>query len=489
MFITAVIVFSLAGIRSVIAAPADAPGFADPAMQRVWERTDLPVANGTVKRSFYWGPAPFTGALQEDYDAGPGGKHLVQYFDKGRMEINDPAADKSNPFYVTPGRLTVEMIHGIVQVGKGELGTGKYKRRYPAYIPIAGDADDTIGPTYANFLTFGYYLGDKFAQNLTGQKVIGFMSRERGAGENAGYGSSGVKYVYFERATGMNIPDVFWTFLNATGPIVQNGRVTNGRLSNPYFYVTGYPITDAYWSWAKINGKPNTDVLIQLYERRVLTYVPSAPAGFKVQMGNIGQHYYDWRYKDAGKPPPIKCTSGLQPQGRFGAIWSGDSALQYMLLCPLAAPASQQVVIQHFEHGHMVFADRTGIEPSYDEHPKRIYVLYEDDHSSEYFVDYYYGEQYEPTPPPIPPAPPGLEEPKLGFGKVWKEHPEVRRRLGYALGPESPVASKDFQTFQMGYMVSDGKQIYTFVIYNSYPTVPDLPAWDWRTLPDPEGRP
>ena len=43
---------------------------------------------------------------------------------------------------------------------------------------------------------------------------------------------------------------------------------------------------------------------IQAYQRRVLTYVPSAPAGFQVQVGNIGQHYYDWRYNDAGNPPP-----------------------------------------------------------------------------------------------------------------------------------------------------------------------------------------
>lgn len=33
-------------------------GFADTAFQATWERTDKPLADGTVKRSFYWGPAP-----------------------------------------------------------------------------------------------------------------------------------------------------------------------------------------------------------------------------------------------------------------------------------------------------------------------------------------------------------------------------------------------------------------------------------------------
>ena len=35
----------------------------------------------------------------------------------------------------------------------------------------------------------------------------------------------------------------------------------------------------------------------------MLTYVPEQPDGFQVQMGNIGQHYYDWRYKET-RPPP-----------------------------------------------------------------------------------------------------------------------------------------------------------------------------------------
>jgi molybdate transport system substrate-binding protein len=36
----------------------------------------------------------------------------------------------------------------------------------------------------------------------------------------------------------------------------------------------------------------------------VLTYAPTAPEGFQVQVGNIGQHYYDWRYNNTGKPVP-----------------------------------------------------------------------------------------------------------------------------------------------------------------------------------------
>ena len=55
-------------------------------------------------------------------------------------------------------------------------------------------------------------------------------------------------------------------------------------------------------------------MLIQPYERRVLTYVPTAPEGFKVQMGNIGQHYYQWRYGTIPAPaPPPPAASNPPP--------------------------------------------------------------------------------------------------------------------------------------------------------------------------------
>jgi hypothetical protein len=455
--------------------------FADPAFQRVWERTDTLVAQGKVKRSFYWGPQANSGPLQEDYAEGVGGKHLVQYFDKGRMEVNDPGADKNNPFYVTPGRLTIEMVKGAIQVGKN-----KYKHLYTPYIPIAGDADDTIGPTYANFINFGPQVVGANAhvwQDKVGQKVISFVSREKGFGENAGYGASGITYVYYEPASGWNIPDVFMRYLNQDGLVLQNGKSQTARLSDPYFYVTGYPISNAYWSWAKIDGKPNVTVLIQLYERRVLTYVPSAPEGFKVQMGNIGQHYYSWRYQGAGKPPPLQCKNPQPQANRFTDLWHSDTTLQYTISCPLVMPPTVAMSLQHFEHGLMVYVDYKGLNYSYETNPRKIYVLYEDG-SSESFIDYYFGDQYEPTPPPLPTPPAGLQAPNLGFGKVWREKPTVRQRLGFATAPEIALDRANFQFFGFGYMLSDGKTIYIFPSYSTNTIVADVVTYDWRTFPD-----
>jgi hypothetical protein len=43
-------------------------------------------------------------------------------------------------------------------------------------------------------------------------------------------------------------------------------------------------------------GGKDYPVLIQAYQRRVMTYTPGFPAGWRVQQGNVGQHYFEWRY-------------------------------------------------------------------------------------------------------------------------------------------------------------------------------------------------
>src|SRR5690348_8438762 len=76
--------------------------FAEPAFRNMWERTDLLVEQGAVSRTWLWGPtAGFS--TRETWTGSPGGVRLVQYFDKGRMEISNPAAPPTDPFYVTNG--------------------------------------------------------------------------------------------------------------------------------------------------------------------------------------------------------------------------------------------------------------------------------------------------------------------------------------------------------------------------------------------------
>jgi hypothetical protein len=100
----------------------------------------------------------------------------------------------------------------------------------------------------------------------------------------------------YEPTLGHNIPDVFWQYMNARGP-VYNGRF--GTLSDgpilDWISDLGYPITEPYWTSARIGGQPR-NVLVQAFQRRVLTYVADNPPGWQVEMGNVGRHYFQWRY-------------------------------------------------------------------------------------------------------------------------------------------------------------------------------------------------
>ncbi len=269
--------------------------FAHAAFQRTWERTDKPVASGQVQRSWYWGPSANTPGLNEEYIEGAGGRRLVQYFDKSRMEINNPAADPNSPFFVTNGLLTVELISGRMQTGNAT-----FVDRYPADIPLASDPDDANAPTYMSFRS----VSNTPANSKVGLPATATISRDGTVGDDPTKGSyPKVNVAYFDQTTKHNVPQIMWEFLNETGPVynLATGQNTSARLSDPWFYTSGLPISEAYWARTKIAGQMQ-DVLIQAYERRVITYVPNGVPGFKVQVGNIGQHYYDWRYKNAGQP-------------------------------------------------------------------------------------------------------------------------------------------------------------------------------------------
>jgi plastocyanin len=272
---------------------ASAATFADQAFQHVWDRTDRQVSDGRTSRTYLWGPGPFTAGIEENYMESPGGRRQVQYFDKSRMEINNPAGDQSNPFFVTNGLLARELISGQLQ-----LGDNMFESREPAAIGVAGDIDDNSGPTYATMNGLTTATTDD-----TGNPVTKAIDRSGTKSDGtADYGKYNITQAHFESITGHNIAAPFWTFLNQTGPVLNPaGQVVNGRLFDPVFYATGLPITEAWWAKVKVAGVVK-DVLVQAFERRVLTYTPANPAAFQVEMGNVGRHYYLWRYGPGGAP-------------------------------------------------------------------------------------------------------------------------------------------------------------------------------------------
>jgi hypothetical protein len=255
----------------------------EPAFQRVWQRTDGVVAGGQVKRPWVWGPAPlFTG--RERY--GPGAR-LVQYYDKGRMELN---SESDGPALVTNGRLVAELVSGQLDIGADQVQWGA-----PADIPIVGDArGNSHVPTYASMRFVASLDDDRQVPERVGQPLIQTISRDGVIAENPHLGDTAIVGAY-SLETGHNIPAVFVQYLASTGPVSDGYRTLEATVIDAPLTV-GFPLTEAYWTQAVVDGRP-ADVLFQLFERRTLLFFPGRPGPDRVQMGDVGQHYFQWRYR------------------------------------------------------------------------------------------------------------------------------------------------------------------------------------------------
>ena len=119
-----------------------------PEFQRTWDRTDKPVEDGVVSRTWNWGPGR-TEVMMEEYSESPDGMRQVQYFDKSRMEITNPDAPDNSIWFVTNGLLVVEMVTGMMQIGDADFETHS-----PADVNIVGDPGNAFSPTYADISTY-----------------------------------------------------------------------------------------------------------------------------------------------------------------------------------------------------------------------------------------------------------------------------------------------------------------------------------------------
>ena len=254
-------------------------------------RTDLPVAQGQAQRTWTWGPEPFTDVLYEPYGARddsnivPFEHRAVQYYDKARMEITTPTGDPNSIWYVTNGLLVVEMMTGELQVSDaGRMQVA------PAWVNVAGDANDPSGPTYATLAG----LRDAPA-HPSGQPIIARVNRDGEVINDPALASFDVRVALVDDVTSHGIAAPFWEFMNSSGTVWNGSSFVQDQLFENAYFATGRPVIEAYWAEVLVGGQPR-EVLMQCFERRCLTYTPGNPEGFIVEAGNVGLHYYNWRY-------------------------------------------------------------------------------------------------------------------------------------------------------------------------------------------------
>jgi hypothetical protein len=269
-----------------------ASGFANPAFQAQWQTGEAVTQN-------FWGPLETAqNGQQEPYKEASGGQRLVQYFDKGRMELTNGA--------VTNGLLATEIIKGQIQVGDST-----FQPLAPPNIAIAGDASNPA-PTYAGLASQGAALLQP-TSSTPGKLVLATIGADGSVGTtDAAIPDPAVTIGGFDDATRHNVAQAFVDYRNKAG-----------------LSTIGFAISEPFRANVKVGGTAK-DVMVQIFERRALTYTASNPDAFKVEMGNIGQHYFQWRYAsgaapaaDTGTPPTVDVTGSVALQPPAG--WTADT--------------------------------------------------------------------------------------------------------------------------------------------------------------------
>ena len=276
------LLFAIGVVVVVSALPVNSSqpsAFADPAFSRYYARS-----TGT-EQQLLWGGGPLV-SLVEPFSGAPGNRRLVQYFERGRMEMADSTAQATTGA-ISQGLLVREMATGYVQLGYDDFVQGE-----PAPIALFGAASAAgdAALTYADFAgAVSLQAGDRTGEILDEWIAPGGEISEATPPVEILAGS-------YEPATGYNIPQVTASWLK-TDPF---GLEPNDAI--------GLPISEPYWVQS---GRGDDGIsLVQLFERRVVVYTPDLPLAERFSLTSAGRHYYRWRYgNDPGSDSP---TAQLQ---------------------------------------------------------------------------------------------------------------------------------------------------------------------------------
>jgi len=245
------------GLVLVLSVPIDvaaAQNFADSRFGSVWHADESRIPD-------FWGPlSTASDGIQEPYN---GGTRLVQYFDKGRMEVTNGQ--------VTFGLLATQMVTGDIQ-----QGDQSFRHLPPSLGKIAGDADG-LGPSYRT-------IYDNRSQLLAprdpkpGQEISLLFDKSNTliVSPNPASPSGPIANGAYDATTQHNVLAAFADYRARAG-----------------ISAIGLAISEPFAAYFTVGGVERA-IAVQIFERRVLTYTEGNPPDFRVEMGNIGRHFFDW---------------------------------------------------------------------------------------------------------------------------------------------------------------------------------------------------
>jgi hypothetical protein len=290
------------------AAPSDTPQIrtltgvpVDPVVSHIWNDTDEPIASSKVARSWLWGPHALSSSVEYTEDS-PALRRSMVYFDKARLDVLDPSLAADHPWYVTGALLVVHMLSGEIPFGDGIVA-----QRESPHIPVAGDPDQPGALTYAALGPRASIAGKALrggdpvpvAPSLVGREIRDMLAGNGQVIPDA-FENTGVVYGAYDEVTGHNIAKPFADW------IVAQQYAPN--------WLIGRPLTEPYWVEVTVAGLRQR-VMLQAFERRVLTYTPGNAPEWRVESGNAGQHYRIWRGLQAPSHADHISLASLEPFG------------------------------------------------------------------------------------------------------------------------------------------------------------------------------
>ncbi|MDQ3700919.1 MAG: hypothetical protein M3442_08370 [Chloroflexota bacterium] len=173
---------------------------------------------------------------------------FAQYFEKGRME--DHTGESNDPNWQFQYGLLVD-----------ELQTSR------ATLPVGGE-----------FSNLDYSKINALAQEEA--RIPPPASFNGGTAAN-GDGSMFVPYSQsLQRAPGHNVSPIFWRYMNRAD-IFPGG----------WIHDIGLPMTEAIPAEVTKGTLANRQILVQVFQRTILTYDPMNPTDFQVERANVGTDY------------------------------------------------------------------------------------------------------------------------------------------------------------------------------------------------------